>query len=158
MPVPEASRRLAIIALAVATLITSSCALFNATPEVPKVRSAGTDAREAQAATVRRILELLAQRVRERRDATLDILLLSGGGQDGAYGAGFLRGWQERTQPGMPHFDLVTGVSSSALLAPFALIGTQAAVDRGAALYRTAPLELAPTADFWPALQAGTPG
>jgi hypothetical protein len=54
----------------------------------------------------------------------------------------------------MPHFDLVTGVSTSALLAPFALIGTQAALNRGAALYRTAPLELAPTADFWPALQS----
>jgi hypothetical protein len=158
MPLPEASRRLAFIAWAVASIATTSCALFNSSASVPKVRSAGTDAAEAQAGTVRRLVELLAQRVRERRDATLDILLLSGGGQNGAYGAGFLRGWQERAQPGMPHFDLVTGVSSSALLAPFALIGTQAAVDRGAALYRTAPLELAPTADFWPALQGSEPG
>jgi hypothetical protein len=154
MPAPESSRRLSIFAVAIICISTASCVLFRSSSAVPRVRSAGTDAREAQQATVRRLVDLLAQRVRERRDAKLDILLLSAGGQHGAYGAGFLRGWQERTLPAMPHFDLVTGVSSSALLAPFALIGTQAALDRAAALYRVAPLELAPTADFWPGLQS----
>jgi predicted acylesterase/phospholipase RssA len=158
MLVPESSRRLAIVAIAVVCIATPSCSLFRESSSVPKVRSAGTDALEAQQATVRRLVDLLAQRVRERRDAALDILLISSGGQQGAYAAGFLRGWQERTQPGMPHFDLVTGVSSGALLAPFALIGTQAAVDRGAALYRTAPLELAPSADFWSSLQSDSGG
>lgn len=158
MPVPESSRRFAFIALVVLSIATTSCGIFASTGEVPKVRSVGTEPREAQLATVRRLVELLAQRVRLRRDARLDILLMSSGGQNGAYGAGFLRGWQERSLPGMPQFDLVTGVSSSALQAPFALIGTQAAIDRGAALYRTAPLDLAPAADFWPSLQGNVLG
>jgi hypothetical protein len=80
-------------------------------------------------------------------------LLISAGGQNGAYAAGFLRGWENRTQPGMPHFDLVTGVATSALQAPFALLGTQVALDRGAALYRSDAVELSPAPEFWGPLQ-----
>ncbi len=49
------------------------------------------------------------------------ILALSGGAEDGAFGAGALTGW---TQAGTrPEFDLVTGVSTGALIAPFAFLG-----------------------------------
>lgn len=52
----------------------------------------------------------------------LSILSLSGGGSDGAFGAGFLVGWSEaRTRPS---FDVVTGVSTGSLIAPFAFLGT----------------------------------
>ncbi|MEY4685189.1 MAG: hypothetical protein RLZ25_1648 [Pseudomonadota bacterium] len=48
-------------------------------------------------------------------------LALSGGGDDGAFGAGLLNGW---TRAGTrPVFKLVTGISTGALLAPFAFIG-----------------------------------
>ena len=47
----------------------------------------------------------------------LKVLMLSAGGQYGAFGAGFLRGWADRPG-GRPEFDLVTGVSAGALLAP----------------------------------------
>ena len=48
-------------------------------------------------------------------------LALSGGGDKGAFGAGFLNGW---TQAGTrPEFKLVTGVSTGALIAPFAFLG-----------------------------------
>jgi predicted acylesterase/phospholipase RssA len=48
-------------------------------------------------------------------------LALSGGGQDGAFGAGILCGW---TQAGnRPTFKLVTGISTGALIAPFAFLG-----------------------------------
>jgi predicted acylesterase/phospholipase RssA len=48
-------------------------------------------------------------------------LALSGGGASGAFGAGFLNGW---TQAGdRPRFKIVTGVSTGALMAPFALLG-----------------------------------
>jgi hypothetical protein len=151
MPALAFLLRSRLLALALICLSASGCALF-ASSSVPRVRSAGTDAREAGEAAVRRLVDLLALRVRERRDGTLDILLISAGGQNGAYSAGFLRGWQERTEPAMPQFDLVTGVGSSALQAPFALLGTQDALGRGAEMYRTAPLELAPNAEFWPAL------
>ena len=53
----------------------------------------------------------------------VDILALSGGAEDGAYGAGFLKGWTERGD--RPEFFMVTGVSTGALIAPFAFIGPE---------------------------------
>jgi Patatin-like phospholipase len=60
-------------------------------------------------------------------DATLDFLLLSGGGDRGAFGAGFLLGWTT-VPPGanaLPKFDGVSGVSAGSFIAPFAFLGTQ---------------------------------
>lgn len=51
----------------------------------------------------------------------VDVLALSGGAEDGAYGAGFLKGWSERGN--RPEFTLVTGISTGALIAPFAFLG-----------------------------------
>ena len=49
------------------------------------------------------------------------MLAISGGGDNGAYSAGFLNGWtKEGTRP---PFKLVTGVSTGALIAPFAFLG-----------------------------------
>src|SRR6195256_2999074 len=51
----------------------------------------------------------------------LSYLALSGGGADGAYGAGVLNGW---TAAGTrPQFSVVSGVSTGALIAPFAFLG-----------------------------------
>lgn len=50
-----------------------------------------------------------------------EILVLSGGGPDGAFGAGLLNGWSARGD--RPEFDLVTGVSTGAILAVFAFLG-----------------------------------
>lgn len=72
-----------------------------------------------------RILDQLVKRAALRGDRTLDILLLSGGGEYGAYGTGFLRGWKSRTGQPMPRFDMVTGVSTGALIAPFAFAGDE---------------------------------
>jgi len=48
-------------------------------------------------------------------------LAISGGGDNGAFTAGFLSGW---TKAGTrPQFKLVTGVSTGALIAPFAFLG-----------------------------------
>lgn len=55
-------------------------------------------------------------------DGTFDVLALSGGGPNGAFGAGVLQGWTERGD--RPQFDHVTGVSTGALIAPFAYLGT----------------------------------
>jgi hypothetical protein len=54
----------------------------------------------------------------------LNVLSLSGGGQNGAFGAGFLIGWRESGR--RPRFDIVAGVSTGALLATHALLGTPA--------------------------------
>jgi predicted acylesterase/phospholipase RssA len=49
----------------------------------------------------------------------------------------------------MPRFDLVSGISTGALQAPFALLGTPAALDTIATLYRAAADRIAPTFDWW---------
>ena len=50
-------------------------------------------------------------------------LVLSGGGMNGAYTAGVLKGW---TAVGnRPTFDVVTGISTGALIAPFAFLGPE---------------------------------
>lgn len=54
-------------------------------------------------------------------DGTVDILALSGGGSGGAYGAGVLAGMARAHT--RPQFEMVTGVSAGALLAPFAYLG-----------------------------------
>lgn len=51
----------------------------------------------------------------------IQYLSLSGGGMNGAFGAGFLCGWS--AQGTRPTFDFVTGISAGALLAPFAYLG-----------------------------------
>ena len=51
------------------------------------------------------------------------LLAVSGGGDNGAFGAGLLVGWTEKGD--RPEFDIVTGVSTGALIAPFAFLGPQ---------------------------------
>jgi predicted patatin/cPLA2 family phospholipase len=49
-------------------------------------------------------------------------LALSGGGPNGAFSAGFLKGWTDSGQ--RPVFKIVTGVSTGAMIAPFAFLGS----------------------------------
>ena len=51
----------------------------------------------------------------------LNILAISGGADNGAFGAGLLAGWSDAGT--RPDFDLVTGVSAGALTAPFVYLG-----------------------------------
>jgi patatin-like phospholipase len=69
--------------------------------------------------------------VRERKalgvadDAPLpptNFIAISGGGANGAFGAGLLCGWSEAGN--RPQFKVVTGISTGALTAPFAFLGT----------------------------------
>ena len=72
-------------------------------------------------------INAVARKVQQRRIKTgaisrpLRFLVISGGGDDGAFGAGLLVGWSERGD--RPQFDVVTGVSTGALSAPFAFLG-----------------------------------
>jgi predicted acylesterase/phospholipase RssA len=66
--------------------------------------------------------ESVARRVRaQRAGRPLNILALSGGGADGAFGAGALVGLTRSAL--RPQFSVVTGVSTGALIAPFAFLG-----------------------------------
>jgi hypothetical protein len=55
------------------------------------------------------------------RHESVSYLALSGGGGDGAFGAGFLKGLTETGR--RPQFTIVSGVSTGALMAPFVFLG-----------------------------------
>lgn len=57
----------------------------------------------------------------ENGSVPLDILTLTGGGSRGAFGTGFLVGWTDRGD--MPKFDVITGISTGAVMAPFIFLG-----------------------------------
>jgi predicted acylesterase/phospholipase RssA len=83
------------------------------------IRVLGADHRFAAVST-----QSVARRARALRGAEpISILALSGGGADGAFGAGALVGL---TNAGArPQFSVVTGVSAGALLAPYAFLGPE---------------------------------
>ena len=69
--------------------------------------------------------------------ATLDLLIISGGGDWGAFGAGVLKGWGRVTgDMARPTFDAVTGVSTGAMIAPFAFLGDDGSIEKIEHLYR----------------------
>ncbi len=87
-------------------------------PGIPDARAWGDAGPSALAP-----LGMAPAQVAERRPGDLDYLALSTGGPAGAYSAGILVGWTEAGT--RPEFDVVTGVSSGALLAPFAFVGSE---------------------------------
>jgi predicted patatin/cPLA2 family phospholipase len=69
--------------------------------------------------------ERLARAFSPRADKKTDqntMLMLSGGGGYGAWGAGLLNGWTQAN--GRPVFDAVMGVSTGAIIGTFAFLGT----------------------------------
>lgn len=77
--------------------------------------------REAVAAAAR---ERTAEPSRIRAELpAANFLAISGGSDSGAFGAGLLVGWTETGT--RPDFKLVTGISTGALIAPFAFLGSQ---------------------------------
>jgi hypothetical protein len=86
-----------------------------------------------------RMIELMKARYDAHPGAPLvfDILVLSGGGDWGAFGAGVLKGWSRVHGPlAKPEFDVVTGVSTGALIAPFAFLGDEPSLDTIVEIYR----------------------
>lgn len=81
----------------------------------PTIRAWGDSGQEA----LDRMMPAWASRTSER---SRKYLALSGGGGDGAFAAGLLVGWTASGR--RPSFDVVTGVSTGALAAPFAFLGS----------------------------------
>ena len=68
---------------------------------------------------------------------TIDLLIVSGGGDWGAFGAGVLKGGgRVKGDLARPQFDVVTGVSTGAMIAPFAFLGDDESIERIVQLYR----------------------
>jgi predicted acylesterase/phospholipase RssA len=99
----------------------------------------------SRANSARHLTEQLVERAERKAKAAkpggprpaIDMLVISGGGDWGAFGAGVLKGWsQVKGELTRPQFDIVTGVSTGAMIAPFAFIGDDDAVERIVRLYR----------------------
>lgn len=94
-------------------------------PELPGIRAWGDEVPRDVVKEIKARFPKLPRLAgnRHKRDGrpVVEILALSGGGGDGAFGAGVLSGWSKTGQ--RPKFDLVTGVSAGAIIAPFAFLG-----------------------------------
>ena len=115
-------------------LIVVGCASTDRLPAVPlaiayKINIDIPDARFYPDTDVERMMALSlaafkrAQAAHHGHLPTNYLLAISGGGDEGAFGAGLLAGWSERGD--RPVFGLVTGVSTGALSAPFAFLGSE---------------------------------
>ncbi len=130
----------------------AGCAAVHRPPTTIAALLTDADAsRAAERALRDTVVARLARRAVASPTHTVNVLLLSGGGQNGAYGVGFLRGWRARTDTPLPQFDLITAISTGALQSPFVLLGTQPALDTLTSLYRNAADRIAPSIDwlFW---------
>lgn len=112
----------AFLALVLAGCATQQRQIFSATEQSAasptgfsqiRMTTSDPEAIDKMVATIRAL--------RSGRSSSLEVLSLSGGGANGAFGAGVLYGWSERGD--RPTFDIVTGVSTGALAAPFAFLG-----------------------------------
>lgn len=132
-------RAAAVIMGALALLVLQACSLPERLTAVPKDIEAQAEipgmpgVRYWQGGDMERMAEAAIKSYREQAEAwkaagnkdplpPANFLAISGGGENGAYGAGLLNGWSETGT--RPEFALVTGVSTGALSAPFAFLGS----------------------------------
>ena len=119
--------------------VLAGCSSGEPLPRLPAVPAVDSDQVAFQGIPFARFLPTdtaamlaLGRRLRDREDAyynsigeplppQIDLLAISGGGDEGAFGAGLLSAWGASGT--RPEFKLVTGVSTGALIAPFVFIG-----------------------------------
>jgi hypothetical protein len=90
-------------------------------PSVADVEVTAAELTTILQAEMQPLLDRLADPDKDR-DRRLTQLALSAGGQYGAFGAGFLSAWSHSPSP-QPEFDIVTGVSTGAMMATHAFLG-----------------------------------
>ena len=88
-------------------------------PGIPHARFWGDETPE----DLQERLDLFQGHQRVNSTGPISALALSGGGANGAFGAGLLKGWTEAGD--RPEFRIITGISTGALIAPFAFIGSE---------------------------------
>lgn len=118
-----------LVATLAACLSIAGCGTISRSPPnsslaPPAPAQTGLDAYRFAGTDDRRILAWIADWTAARERLGLDgvrAMAISGGGANGAYGAGVLVGWSQTGT--RPQFDLVTGVSTGALIAPLAFLG-----------------------------------
>ena len=135
----KTSTRLRLVASLAAILGLSGCAGLATRNPVPNAHLAETatvpglaaarfwgdetpkDIDASMHARLRTLPRLATSATREKGRPVVEYLALSGGGPDGAFGAGILSGWSKRGT--RPRFEVVTGISAGAIIAPFAFLG-----------------------------------
>jgi hypothetical protein len=137
-----------ILATSIAAAVLSGCSQHR--PQVPESRLVQDEQAyhrllaDQAAQRTERIVARLERKYdayaagRTKEPPTADVLILSGGGEFGAFGAGFLNGWAEVRDPAWtrPEFDIVTGVSTGSLIAPFAFVGDKRSYEHILRLYQ----------------------
>jgi predicted acylesterase/phospholipase RssA len=128
-----APRRMALQGLIFSmVLLTGGCATISPRNVLPQANASQIDVEgfhnirfwgDASAPAIETIVMADAPKTHMRSSPVSNLLAISGGAEDGAFGAGLLVGWSDAGT--RPTFDLVTGVSSGALIAPFAFLGRE---------------------------------
>ncbi len=104
-------------AAALLLVVTSGCTTFRGPP--PPAPASGIRRVEVSGAGI----PMPAEVVTVSTGRPKHVLAISGGGMYGAFPAGFLKGWTEAGD--RPTFDVVTGISTGSLIAPFAFLGAE---------------------------------
>ena len=138
-----------IITLALAASIVFGCGETRPSRTQPQLLAVRADLDNQKLAGAQSISAQMIKRAKDQYDQykagklpappTIDVLIISGGGDWGAFGAGFLKGWSRvpKNDPmAKPEFAGVTGVSTGALIAPFAFLGDDASIDLVENFYR----------------------
>jgi predicted patatin/cPLA2 family phospholipase len=132
----KTSRKIVIIIFILSALLLSGCATSykrNPLPEaygdiaqipyIPYARFWGDKVPRWMHEKIDDFKEEIRQNESETNDMSNDYLAISGGGDNGAFGAGLLFGWT--TAGNRPEFRGVTGISTGAIIAPFAFLGSK---------------------------------
>ena len=128
--------RIYIVAIVCLMLCGCSAPIRNALPEdlahssqIPGIKNAydwgdqePLDLDQRQNEALDMVNRLVSVRGEAWRKEPLNYLALSGGGSNGAFGAGILNGWSKAGT--RPKFNIVTGISTGAIIAPFAFLGS----------------------------------
>jgi hypothetical protein len=115
---------LSVVSWVIVCVMLAGCVTLPRTPFTQAEQASASPPGFAQvryAADDKSLALMLRQSLKPDAKGEIDALAISGGGANGAYGAGLLYGWS-KSGP-RPEFQLVTGVSAGALLAPFAFLG-----------------------------------
>jgi predicted patatin/cPLA2 family phospholipase len=136
MSIMKTNRKILIIIFILSALLMSGCATShkrNPLPEaygdiaqipyIPDARIWGDTLPTGLQEKLAEVKEEIREKEPEAKYKSIDYLAISGGGANGAFGAGLLVGWTAAGN--RPEFRIVTGISTGALIAPFAFLGPE---------------------------------
>jgi predicted patatin/cPLA2 family phospholipase len=132
----KTGRKIVVIIFVLSALLLSGCAIsYKRTPlpeaygdiaqipYIPDARIWGDTLPPEIQEKLAEVKEQIREKDPEAKYKPIDYLTISGGGANGAFGTGLLVGWTAAGN--RPDFWIVTGISTGALIAPFAFLGPE---------------------------------